>query len=190
MREPMALYWHARSATRMPLLHFLGMYQVLEFFFPRYSNAVLRERIAAVLHDPGFDPRGEEAITALAALASRGGGKRGWGDERAQLRGTLKACIEPTWLRQVIGSQAEYARALCTKNALSDDALDLGASDLVTKVADRLYALRCRIVHTKASLDENDEDPLFPASEEVALLDADLALVRLLAERVLIKTRR
>lgn len=37
-REAMSLYWYGRSASKMPLMRFLANYQVLEFYFPVYSE--------------------------------------------------------------------------------------------------------------------------------------------------------
>jgi len=39
--KAMSLYWYARSARAMPLLQFIGFYQVVEFFFPSFQRKIL-----------------------------------------------------------------------------------------------------------------------------------------------------
>src|SRR5260370_40743784 len=54
-RNPSSLYWHARSASSMPLLQFLAFYQCIDFFFPQYSRQETLARIKNVLKHPAFD---------------------------------------------------------------------------------------------------------------------------------------
>lgn len=183
-REPLMLYWHARRTWRLPLLHFVAMYQVVEYYFPRFSNATLREKISAVLRAPDFRCDEDRCVAALAALV-RKGTKRGYGDERAQLRDTLRACVPLTELRRVLRDGGAPAVQL-TSSDLSVSPIDPEDPELQTTVADRLYKLRCRIVHTKAAQDEDDLEPIFPASEESGRLRGEIALVRWVAERVLV----
>jgi hypothetical protein len=56
------------------------------------------------------------------------------------------------------------------------------------KVAERIYQIRNRIVHTKSEHDELG--PLFPFDSEVNVLEHDLALVRFLAQKTLVASAR
>jgi hypothetical protein len=38
----------------MPLLQFLAFYQVIEFYFPTYSQAEAHRKLKAILKDPPF----------------------------------------------------------------------------------------------------------------------------------------
>jgi hypothetical protein len=51
---PLSLYWYAKSAAGMPLLQFLAFYQVIEFYFPTYSQAAAQRKLKAILKDPTF----------------------------------------------------------------------------------------------------------------------------------------
>jgi hypothetical protein len=59
----------------------------------------------------------------------------------------------------------------------------VGSSDQRNEVAQRVYEIRNRIVHTKSEHD--DLDPLLPLDPEVDLLRHDIDLVRFLARKVL-----
>src|SRR5690349_6512804 len=96
--EPLSLYWYARSAFGIPLLQFLAFYQVVEFYFPIYSQAEARRRARAILKEPTFRPdRDADVGRLLSSLhLSRAGT---YGDERSQLRATLNECVQPDALR-------------------------------------------------------------------------------------------
>jgi len=51
----MSLYWYARLSRGMPLLQFLGFYQVVEFYYPMYSEQDAIQRVKIILKDPRFD---------------------------------------------------------------------------------------------------------------------------------------
>ncbi|MBF0647143.1 hypothetical protein, partial [Desulfuromonas acetoxidans] len=48
---PSSLYWYGRSALGMPLLQFLAFYQVIEYYYPTYSQEEARRRIRSILKD-------------------------------------------------------------------------------------------------------------------------------------------
>jgi hypothetical protein len=43
-KEPMEMYWHAVSAYHMPLLQYLAYYQILEYYFTKYSLLGAKKR--------------------------------------------------------------------------------------------------------------------------------------------------
>lgn len=96
--QPMALYWYGREAMGMPLLRFLAFYQVLEFYFPVFSDLEAR-RVQSVVKNPAFRPHDESHISKIMK-AMNVAGRRGFGDERSQLRATIKGCINPDELRE------------------------------------------------------------------------------------------
>ncbi|MFI1994878.1 hypothetical protein [Actinoplanes sp. NPDC020271] len=57
-------------------------------------------------------------------------------------------------------------------------------TSLVHQIADRIYSLRCRIVHSKDS--HADTEPLHPFGPEAKRLRHDLHLIRFVAQHVLI----
>ncbi|MDP9479246.1 MAG: hypothetical protein M3R38_26800 [Actinomycetota bacterium] len=62
------------------------------------------------------------------------------------------------------------------------------AADHREAVVRRIYAIRNRIVHTKAGGEE--DDPLFPFDPEVAHLRHDIDLMGFLAQKTLIASSR
>lgn len=191
-QEPVSLYWYARSARGMPLLQFLAYYQSIEFFFPIYSQNEAKRRVRNILKTPGFSAhKDSDVIRVLSAIKSSIG--RGFGDERSQLRATLQECLEADALREFLETDRERKEFFTAKaKALSAHKLPIAnpSADLRNDVADRIYDLRCKIVHTKTGANEGDIDLLLPFSEEADLLEFDIELIQYVSRQVLIASSR
>jgi hypothetical protein len=188
--DPMALYWYGRGAANMPLLQFLAFYQVLEFYFPLYAEQEVRRRIRGVVKDPSFSPHDEQQISRILRsmdFASRRGGS----DERSQLRAVINACGDPEWIRDFVRStppRLEYFEKRKGGPARQILRPGLGDDELRDAVADRVYEIRCRIVHTKDSSAEDER--LLPFSQEAAQLQPDIELLEGLARAALVESSR
>ena len=184
---PMSLYWYARSARNMPLLQFLAFYQAIEFYFPAFFNAEISRRIRAIIKDPAFRVD-READLAKVVGAARPRGAPG-GSEKDQLRATLRECVSDddvlAFLKkdksrmEFFGSKQKGLTA-CTLNPKNK------GEPLVQQVADRVYDIRCKVVHVKADEGDAEVELLLPYTEEAEKLDQDIELVRMLARKVLV----
>lgn len=184
---PISLYWYARSASGMLLLQFLAYYQVIEFYFLSYSQEDARQKIQTILKNPTFRlDRDADIGKLLSVISTRG---RGYGDERSQLRATLNACVDSHELRKYlteIDARSEFF--LNKQKGLTNHKLPLENkdADLRNEVADLIYDIRCKIVHTKGEGREGEVDLLLPFSKEAELLFHDVELLQYLARQVLI----
>lgn len=185
---PLSLYWYARSATGMPLLQFLAFYQVIEFYFPIYSQSEAQRKLKAILKDPTF--RGDKDTDIARLLAAIPVNRSGaFGDERSQLRATLMECIEPDSLRQFLEDDIERNNFYCSKPKSSPYhkiPLHNPSVDLRPDVADRIYDIRCKIVHTKSDSRDGNVELLLPFSPEAEQLTYDVELAQYLAKQVLV----
>ena len=189
---PLTLYWYGRSATGMPLLQFLAFYQVIEFYFPIYSQSEAQRKLKAILKDPTFrGDRDTDIARLLGAIhVSRSGA---FGDERSQLRATLAECADPDSLRQYLVSDVERKEFFATKaKSLPYHKIPLlsPVADLRNDVADRIYDIRCKIVHTKTDSRDNSFELLLPFTQEAEQLSFDIDLAQYLAQLVLIAGSR
>jgi hypothetical protein len=186
-RDPISLYWYARSARGMPLLQFLAYYQTIEYYFPAYSQAEARRKIRNILKSPTFRPE-RDADVARILLAARLSGA-GFGEERSQLRATLNECVEPGALRSFFTESEERASFFSAKtDKLTDVRIPIKNpdADLRNDAADRIYNIRCKIVHTKSGGREGEVELLLPFSKEAELLYADIELIQFVAREVLV----
>jgi hypothetical protein len=185
---PLSLYWYARSASGMPLLQFLAFYQVIEFYFPIYSQAEAQRKVKAMLKDPAFRGDRDADIGKLlsAIKISRSGG---YGDERSQLRAALQECVDPDLLRgflEAVPDRKEFYTAKAKTQTFHKIPLASSTADLRADVAERIYDIRCKIVHTKNDSGDGEFELLLPFSTEAEQLSFDIELAQYLAQAVLI----
>lgn len=185
---PLSLYWYARSAAAMPLFQFLAFYQVIEFYFPIYSKSEAQRKLKAILKDPVFrgDRDADIAKLLTAIQVSRSGA---FGDERSQLRATLKECVDIDALRDFLEADAERKDFFLNKaKGIPYHKIPLAnpSVDLRDDVAERIYDIRCKIVHTKTESRDGSVELLLPFSKEAEQLSFEIELVQYLAQSVLI----
>jgi hypothetical protein len=190
--EPVALYMYGRDARGMPLLQFLAYYQAVEFYFPRYAEGELRRQLEAIVKDPRFNPHRDRDIGRLLGIAV-GDRRRSIGSERDQLKTTIRACLQADDIREFVTTDDARAAFFADRRspltgctiALRDQTIDVRDA-----AANRVYDLRCKIVHTKDGPGEEQIDLLLPNSPEARLLHEDIALLELIATRVIVASSR
>ncbi|RUW46793.1 hypothetical protein [Mesorhizobium sp. M8A.F.Ca.ET.021.01.1.1] len=185
---PMSLYWYARSARGMPLLQFLAFYQILEYYFPTYSQREATRRLSVVLKNPTFRAdRDADIGKLLSAIKMTRSGS--FGDERGQLRATLQECLDPDTLREFVCETEEKRQFFSSRQpSLTSHKLALANkdADLRNEVSDLIYDIRCKIVHTKNEFNEEDRNILLPFSKEADLLYNYIELIQFVSKNVLI----
>jgi hypothetical protein len=185
--KPLSLYWYGRSSSGLPLLQYLAYYQVLEYFFPSFSRRETLERLRNELLDPRFRPDDDNNLVRVINLASGTG--RGFISEREQLRSTIGGCVTESHIREFIEGSEFLSEHFSGQQKIKDVArvnlADKGG-DLLTSVSNRVYDIRCRIVHAKEDGGTSAVDLLLPSSREAEALGADIELIKFLAQKVLI----
>ncbi len=166
-KHPISLYWYARRGLGMPLLQFLAFYQTIEYYFPMYSRNEAIKRVRAFLKDPSFHVHSDGDVSRL--LSSLDPGRSGGlGDERAQLRATIIQCVEAGDLREFLESDERLSRFYKTQaewKTISDKKILIGNldADLRNDIADRIYDIRCKIVHAKGDGGPAKAEALLPS---------------------------
>lgn len=189
-REPLALYRYGRSARGLPLLEFLAYYQALEYYFPVFTREQVLGRLRAEVVDPRFDPDDEQSISRLVRIASTA---TRTANEREQVRATIMACADADTIRGMITSDDSTKDHFCANKQPVKGVKKIqlsGDVDLRHQVADRIYDIRCRIVHAKQDGGEPGVELLLPTSDEAAALGPDIDLVRAMAQRAIVSRAR
>ena len=183
----MSLYWYGRFSGGMPLLQFLAFYQVTEFFFPLFSEQDAICRIKLLLKDPRFDVHSDDDVGKIVRTLKPSG--RGFGSELSKMQATISSCIDPKQLRGFL-TEDEGMKRFYESNfkSIAKQAIPIKnpVSDLLNETAQRLYEIRCRIVHTKDTSEELESEPLLPFSREADQLQFDIALMEFVATKVVI----
>jgi hypothetical protein len=186
--ESISLYWYARIATNTPLLQYLAFYFFFVFYFPQYSAEDARERIKNLLKDPTFDRNSDRNVTKILDIVKSSAKGKAIGDERSQIRVTILNCLDSSDLsdffneyeeRKDFFDDSKKGKGL-VKQKISFNRKD---HDIRIDIANRIYELRCRIVHTK---EDSDTELLLPFSPDLALIKFDIDLIEFVARKVLI----
>ncbi len=185
--EAMSLYWYAKSAPNFPLLQFLAYYQAIEFYFPRYSQAEARKRVSSILRRPSFRAYRDDDIDNIvsAVVSSRG---QDFSSERAQLRAVIHHCTVAENLRSFLESKLRQEHFSNKGSKYHKLPIANPNIDLRNDVADRIYDIRCKIVHTKRDFGVDDVTMKLPFSEDADYLLKDIELVEYVAKEVLISS--
>jgi hypothetical protein len=183
-----ALYLYARTLTnlQMPVLEYLAYYQVLEYYMPKFTRQAAINRLRNLLRDPRFDQNDDVALGRLIAVAAPAG--RTTPSERDQLFAVAEACLDDTPIAQFLTERPATAKAVGdTKGITGVRLIQPGdkQTSLVRQISDRIYDLRCRIVHSKDD-HKPETTPLRPFGPDSKRLRHDLHLVRFVAQHVLI----
>ncbi|MBW4486831.1 MAG: hypothetical protein KME12_03460 [Trichocoleus desertorum ATA4-8-CV12] len=189
--NPMALYWYASMATDMPLLQYLAYYQVLEFYFPIFSDRSAHEIIKRTLKDPLFyssqDVNISRLISSIKPLVNKG-----YGSERPALIATLEACLTEHELRSFFKNDPKRLDFFNSKQSKQKTAafkkisIDNDNVDIINEAAERIYEIRCRIVHAKSSEAGEQSEAILPFSKESQNLEYDIDLIKFIARKVLV----
>jgi hypothetical protein len=186
-REAVALYMYSRTIRGYPLLEYLTLYQVIEHCMLAFSRSDMIERLRARLEDPSFDINDPVGLSQLLAPERRS--RLTNLGEREQVRLTMQTCVTTESVKDFLRLNKEVAEFVSTgQRPLGARSVTIkdGDNHLPVQVADRIYDLRCRIVHAKGeSLDETSA-PLLPTSSEASQIYCDLILIRFVAQQVLV----
>ncbi|MGW0703456.1 hypothetical protein ACWD0A_29950 [Streptomyces sp. NPDC002867] len=186
--EPLSLYRYARSAVGMPLLEFLAYYQVLEYYFSRYSQRDLLDKLRNELRDPNFRANDERHLSRILRITRQPG--RGYGDERSQLKATVRYCVSEDAISDFFSANPEVLGHFSAKRQVIAGLEPVDPKrkkgDLADSLCERIYEIRCRVVHTKEDGGGQVDSLLMPFSPEAESLRAENVLMRFLAQKVLI----
>lgn len=190
--EAMSLYWYARTSINLPLLQFLSFYQILEFYFPSFSYTEAQQKIKNLIKNPLFDINKDTDVAQIINIIKISAKGRSIGDEKTQLKATIHNVIDNESLISFLSENVERKNFFDITQkfkSLAKQKISFAnhENDIRADVSNRIYEIRCRIVHTK---DEDDMDLILPFSTDLVHLKYDIELIEFLAKKVLIATSR
>ncbi|MDK2746431.1 MAG: hypothetical protein KYX67_03845 [Brevundimonas sp.] len=184
--DAMSLYWYGKSARGMPLLQYLAFYQCIEFYFPRYSQIEARKRVSSLLKKPTFRKNKDDDLDAIIS-AAQSAQTQGFGGERNQLRSVINECISAEDIRTYLNEDKERLEHFSGGGKSKFHKIPIANKnlDLRNDVADRIYDIRCKIVHTKNSDNDDAMRMILPFSEDADYLIQDVELAEFISRSVL-----
>ncbi|WP_128104199.1 hypothetical protein [Paenibacillus sp. DCT19] len=191
--DAISLYWYARSATKMPLLQYLAFYQAIEFYFPMYTELDAKKMLKKILKNPVFDEDKDEDLTKLITMIRPRLNGRGFANERTQLLSTLRECVNPDEVRDFLrgtkksdffsmkNEQGKHSKQISSVPLTQNQDDD----ELINNLKERIYDIRCKIVHTKASDVDQNVEMILPFSKQAEYLTYDIELIKLVAQQII-----
>lgn len=179
------LYRAGRVRTNTPLIRYWSYYQVLEYFFPKYSQADALNQVGRLLRSPAFDAYRDEQVLKVIELATNA--RTGSVTEEQQLLTTIKAITSTKELLDVVESADLVVHLENRKSELTQIAVTVAPTDdLLVQLARRIYDIRCRIVHSKSSSERDPGPGLLPGTHHDDLVERELPLMEYLAQQALV----
>lgn len=181
--EAANLFSFGSGARDSPTLSFLSYYQILEHFFPKAARLEAIRRIRKEVTDPRFTANFDEAITRILDSAE----KFSFGNELSHLKSLLERvrsdCLEDFFSKNDWGNHFSKNGPIVGVEHINRNNVN---TPLSSQVAQRVYAIRNRIVHAKDERQYEEVKILLPESREAHRLGPDLVLIRLLASEVIL----
>jgi hypothetical protein len=186
---PISLYWYAKSARGMPLLQFLAYYQVVEYYFPNFARLEAVRGARKILKHPNFRVDRESDLTKLVATIS-GSGRVG-ASEREQMKVTVLEVLSLDDVNQFFDGNKDISEILGKKRkGITDKTINIGRKDHDHRsdIAELLYDIRCRIVHTKNGFDDPQSEMILPFSAAEEDMWAYTELMQFVAQNALVRS--
>lgn len=171
------MYYNSTFDDASVRIKFLSYYQVIEYYYVRANNILLKDKlIEAQVTDSETDPREITKIVKQYLKLNK---------ESAAIKLVLEKAIDVNELKQWLNEKPERLMYF-TQNEdglLSAFNIDLSVNDklIISKLSDRIYSLRCSIVHSKADIDGFS---FIPSLNDTNLAN-EIPLMSFVASRVL-----
>lgn len=188
-KAPISLYWYAKSARGMPLLQFLAYYQVVEYYFSNFAKLEAVRGARKILKHPNFRVDRESDLTKLVATIS-GSGRVG-SSEREQMKVTVLEVLSMDDVKQFFEDNEQISEILGKKQkGITDKTVNIIRKDHDHRpdIAELLYDIRCRIVHTKNGFDNPQSEMILPFSAAEEDMWAYTELMQFVAQNALVRS--
>ena len=186
---PVLMYHAGSDHLSAPPIRYWAFYQVLEYFFPRFTREEVLQKLAIHLRSPGFDPHNDEDIESALHISSLSEGHAV--GEGEQLARTIRAIATADEIVKLITDLELQEHVADRKSDLTKRTIQLSdTSEILEQLAERTYDIRCRIVHSKDSnLGGNVDGPgIIPGTYQDDLVIAELPIIQFLAERAIVSS--
>ncbi|MCA0156404.1 hypothetical protein LB823_09345 [Tsukamurella sp. M9C] len=179
--EVSELFQFAEAVNLNRPLSFLSYYQVLEYYFPLATTQDTVRRLRKEIRDVRFNPDANEDLLRVVKIA----GASARVTEEEQLKLLVHEVADETRIREFVMHEDVRAhfgkRGKITVRQPINTGQSISSAALLTQVAERIYFIRNRIVHSKDDPRFADAPILLPRSGEAEALGPDIEVVRMLA---------
>lgn len=184
--EPLSMFWLADKLKAMPLQRYFLLYQAIEFYFTIYAEKEAQNKIKGLLKNPAFNVDDDKELSKVLNVIKFSKSSNTFGNELTQLISTVSHCVNEYELKKWLSENDERKEFFNSKEAkkISTTALNIDKNIELTKtISERIYNIRCRIVHTKGT--ENNVEVFHHLSNEAKYLKYDIELIEYICKQVI-----
>lgn len=182
--KDLVAYYQLALSSDSPILAYLALYKVLEFFFTSASEKILHRRLADRIAHPEFTHKSAGQLRLLASTIRKFDQKM---DEQRMLATVLEQYFMAdeivAWINEVESTSEPYFTKPQTLFGQSQT-LDINPDKLHASLAARIYLIRNALVHNK----EGEASRFTPFSGQEAFLYKETPFMMFLAENLIIKS--
>lgn len=182
--EELLSYYQLALSSDSPILAYLALYNILEYFFVSASEATLHRHLIERIVTPEFSHTKAEQLRQLVSTVRRHDQRM---DERKMLATVLGLYFTveevTAWINEY---QREYGIYFTHPQEIFGQihTVDLNPNQYASSIGLRVYHIRNTLVHNK----ENDLVRFVPYSGQERVISSELPLVLFLAEQLILKT--
>jgi len=177
-------YYQLALSSESPILAYLSLYKVLEFFFLTIAEAVLHRRLKEKLSAPNFSHKQSLQLRELASIVRNFDQKT---NEQRMLTSVIEHYFMPDeiamWISNHESDSAHYYTLQQAIFGLSHK-VDINPDRLSSLIAHRIYHIRNILVHNK----EGELPRFYPFSGQEDTLIKELPLIMYIAEQLIVKS--
>ncbi|MFZ2279962.1 MAG: hypothetical protein WAW39_19350 [Prosthecobacter sp.] len=181
--KDLVAYYQLALSSDSPILAFLTLYKVLEFFFTSASENVLHKRLADKIAHPDFTHKSSTQLRLVASMVRKFDQKM---DEQRMLATVLEQHFMPdeiiSWIEEFESSEPYFTKPQSIFG--QPQTLDINSDRIHASLAARIYLIRNALVHNK----EGELSRFTPFSGQEAFLFKETPLMLFLAENLIAKT--
>jgi hypothetical protein len=178
--EELIEYFHIAEKIDFLPFKFLCHYHILEYYSDKSAHKVIKEKILKLVQKPDFHQNSDEYIhETINFLKSQSETKA---PDKVKLKRVLKNYVDPIKLESKIkdkGLEEHFSndKILKLKEDLTLKALVFEEKFNWDNLVDRIYAIRCSIVHSNPEFESSKAMPFISTDENLDIIDSEIKLL-------------
>jgi len=185
--EELLSYYNTAIKIAYPPFQYLCLYQILEYHLDRSAFLSAKEKINNLISKPDFHSKQDEYIVeAVNFIKSE---NKSINHDKAKLDRVIDQFVESARTKEDIQllelkSHFENDIEIICKKTLVLKSIDFDGKFKQT-VKDRIYSMRCSIVHSNPDFEKSHAIPFLPTRINLELLRKEIQLVKSIAEQII-----
>ncbi|MCG8184440.1 hypothetical protein [Tenacibaculum piscium] len=174
---------------------FLCYYHILEYFLDKSAHLAIKSRITNLLYKSDFELNSDKYIDDILQSFKDEGNKLK--SDKLKIQRVLQEFIVKTELLDFV-NQLDFK-----EHFFEDQKLELNESIIELEninveqdfkfyklLSDRIYSLRCSIVHSNPDFGKKDAIPFVSSNENLLILEKEIFLFEEIAKNLILKSRK